>query len=71
MNREPSVNAAAAACPCGPLQAGAVSEEKTPWPRLALAGVSAALSEAFHLMIEWNAGPFGLPFKPGKSTAAP
>ena len=36
--------------------------QKTPWLRLALAGVLAAASEAFELMSEWRAGPSSLDF---------
>ncbi|CAK7040408.1 MAG: Cadmium-transporting ATPase [Desulfovibrio sp.] len=39
---------------------GAAPESKIPWRTLAAAGVFAALSEAFELVHEWNAAPFGL-----------
>lgn len=41
-------------------EANILHESKIPWGKLALAGVFAALSEAFALMHEWNAGPFGI-----------
>ena len=37
-----------------------ILEPKIPWMKLALAGAFAALSEIIHLMIEWQASPFGL-----------
>lgn len=35
-------------------------DAKIPWARLGVAGVFAALSEAFELMAAWNARPFGI-----------
>ena len=37
-----------------------IPEPKIPWATLAIAGVFAGFSEAFELMNEWNASPFGL-----------
>ena len=37
-----------------------IPEPKIPWVKLAFAGLFAALSEAFELMHEWNASPFGI-----------
>ncbi|RXF77660.1 heavy metal translocating P-type ATPase [Desulfovibrio sp. DS-1] len=37
-----------------------IPEPKIPWMKLAFAGAFAALSEAFELMHEWNASPFGI-----------
>ena len=37
-----------------------IPQTKIPWAKLAVAGVFAALSEAFELMHEWNAAPFGM-----------
>lgn len=44
----------------GEAGATAIPDAKIPWGRLVLAGVFAALSEAFELMLEWQAAPFGL-----------
>ena len=41
-------------------QARNIPVQKIPWLRLTFAGVFAAASEAFHLMREWQASPFGL-----------
>ena len=41
-------------------ESNTVHAPKIPWMRLAVAGVLAAFSEAFELMGEWNAKPFGL-----------
>lgn len=41
-------------------EASVLPEPKIPWVTLAFAGVFAALSEAFELMNEWNASPFGV-----------
>jgi Cd2+/Zn2+-exporting ATPase len=64
------MNNAAALCPCAsqhqgghdhavPRPAG-IPDPKILWIKLAVAGVFAALSEAFELMCEWDAGPFGI-----------
>jgi len=37
-----------------------IPEPKIPWAKLAVAGVFAAFSEAFELVNEWNASPFGI-----------
>lgn len=41
-------------------EANVIPEPKIPWGKLAVAGIAAALSEAFELMHEWNASPFGI-----------
>lgn len=41
-------------------EANVVPDTKIPWKKLALAGVFAALSEAFEVMVEWKTSPFGI-----------
>ncbi len=40
-------------------ESNAAPAPKIPWPRMAVAGVFAAFSEAFELMNEWDVRPFG------------
>jgi len=55
-----SLNLEAKLMEAGAAENSAVPAPKIPWARLAVAGVFAALSEAFELMGEWQARPLGL-----------